>query len=110
MIRVQQEPFDAGAELQKLKAGNSNIGGTVMFLGTVRDLSDGTEVRAMTLEHYPGMTEKALSASRRKRKGAGRSMAPSSSTAMAGSSPEKTSCSSSRHPRIARPPSRPATS
>jgi molybdopterin synthase catalytic subunit len=61
MIRIQQEPFDAGAELQALKAGKTNIGGTVMFLGTVRDLSDGAEVRAMTLEHYPGMTEKALS-------------------------------------------------
>jgi molybdopterin synthase catalytic subunit len=61
MIRVQQEAFDAGAELQELKAGKTNIGGTVMFLGTVRDLSDGAEIRAMTLEHYPGMTEKALS-------------------------------------------------
>ncbi len=60
MIRIQQEPFDAGAELQALKAGKTNIGGTVMFLGTVRDLSEGAEIRAMTLEHYPGMTEKAL--------------------------------------------------
>ncbi|MCB1379212.1 MAG: molybdenum cofactor biosynthesis protein MoaE [Alphaproteobacteria bacterium] len=60
MIRVQQEPFDAAAELAALKAGKTNIGGTVMFLGTVRDLSDGTDVQAMTLEHYPGMTEKAL--------------------------------------------------
>ena len=60
MIRVQQEPFDAGAELARLKAGRTDIGGTVMFLGTVRDLSEGQDVRAMTLEHYPGMTEKAL--------------------------------------------------
>jgi molybdopterin synthase catalytic subunit len=60
MIRVQQQPFDAGAELAALKAGQRSIGGTVMFLGTVRDLSDGENVRAMTLEHYPGMTEKAL--------------------------------------------------
>ena len=60
MIRVQQEPFDAGAELQKLKAGKTDIGGTVMFLGTVRDLSGASEVRSITLEHYPGMTEKAL--------------------------------------------------
>ena len=60
MIRVQEHPFDAGAELAALKAGRSDIGGTVMFLGTVRDLSEGAEVRAMTLEHYPGMTEKAL--------------------------------------------------
>lgn len=60
MIRVQQEAFDAGFELAELKKGRPGIGGTVMFLGTVRDLSDGAEVKAMTLEHYPGMTEKAL--------------------------------------------------
>ena len=60
MIRVQQDPFDAGAELRKIKSGKTDIGGTVLFLGTVRDLSDGAEVRAMTLEHYPGMTERAL--------------------------------------------------
>lgn len=60
MIRVQQKPFDAGAELAALKAGRTDIGGTVMFLGTVRDLSGGQDVQAMTLEHYPGMTEKAL--------------------------------------------------
>ena len=60
MIRVQQEAFDPGAELSRLKQGSTSIGGTVMFLGTVRDLSDGAAVSAMTLEHYPGMTEKAL--------------------------------------------------
>jgi molybdopterin synthase catalytic subunit len=60
MIRVQQEPFDAGAELAKLKAGKTHIGGTVLFVGSVRDLSEGKDVRAMTLEHYPGMTEAAL--------------------------------------------------
>ena len=60
MIRIQQEPFDAGAELAKLKAGNANIGGTVLFLGSVRDRSQGNAISAMTLEHYPGMTEKAL--------------------------------------------------
>lgn len=60
MIRVQEQPFDAGAELAALKAGKTDIGGTVMFLGSVRDLSEGAEVRAMTLEHYPGMTERAL--------------------------------------------------
>ena len=60
MIRVQEHPFDAGAELARLKAGRSGIGGTVMFLGSVREMSEGAEVRAMTLEHYPGMTEKAL--------------------------------------------------
>ena len=60
MIRIQLEPFDAGAELAAMKAGRTDIGGTVMFLGSVRDLSRGEDVRAMTLEHYPGMTEKAL--------------------------------------------------
>jgi len=60
MIRVQEQPFDAGAELAALKAGRTDIGGTVMFLGSVRDLSEGSDVHAMTLEHYPGMTEKAL--------------------------------------------------
>jgi molybdopterin synthase catalytic subunit len=60
MIRLQEQPFDAGAELAALKAGRTNIGGTIMFLGTVRDLSDGAEIRSMTLEHYPGMTERAL--------------------------------------------------
>ena len=60
MIRVQEEPFDAGAELQALKAGNHAIGATCAFVGTVRDLSGGSDVEAMTLEHYPGMTEKAL--------------------------------------------------
>lgn len=60
MIRIQTEPFDTGAELQRLKAGKTNIGGTVVFLGTVRDVSGGSDVAAMTLEHYPGMTERAL--------------------------------------------------
>ncbi|MFN4141958.1 molybdenum cofactor biosynthesis protein MoaE, partial [Aestuariivirga sp.] len=60
MIRVQEDPFDAGAELAALKAGRADLGGTVMFLGTVRDISGSSEVRAMTLEHYPGMTEKTL--------------------------------------------------
>ena len=60
MIRIQQHAFDAGAELDLLKRGKHNIGGTVMFVGTVRDLSEGGTVSAMTLEHYPGMTENAL--------------------------------------------------
>ena len=60
MIKVQEEPFDTGAELKALKAGNHAIGGSCAFVGTVRDLSGGTDVDAMTLEHYPGMTEKAL--------------------------------------------------
>jgi molybdopterin synthase catalytic subunit len=60
MIRVQSQPFDTGEELRRLKSGRPAIGGTVVFVGTVRDLSDEARVSAMTLEHYPGMTEKAL--------------------------------------------------
>ncbi len=60
MIRVQQQPFDAAHELALLRQGRSGLGGTVMFLGTVRELSDGRAINTMTLEHYPGMTEKAL--------------------------------------------------
>ncbi len=60
MIRVQEHPFDAGEELRVLRAGKTHIGGVVMFIGSVRDMSGGAAVSAMTLEHYPGMTEKAL--------------------------------------------------
>jgi molybdopterin synthase catalytic subunit len=60
MIKVQQEDFDVGAELQALSAGNRQIGGITSFVGLVRDLSEGTDVKRMTLEHYPGMTEQAL--------------------------------------------------
>ena len=60
MIRVQKEAFDTGAELVKLKRGRTDIGGTAIFVGTMRDFSDGTRISTMTLEHYPGMTEKAL--------------------------------------------------
>ena len=64
MIKVQQDNFDIGAELADLTAGNHGIGGVVSFVGLVRDLIgvDGrdTALRAMTLEHYPEMTEKKL--------------------------------------------------
>ncbi|MDF3073529.1 MAG: moaE [Alphaproteobacteria bacterium] len=60
MIKVQLEDFDVGAELQALSAGNRNIGGVTSFVGLVRDLSEGSDVKRMTLEHYPGMTEQAL--------------------------------------------------
>jgi molybdopterin synthase catalytic subunit len=58
VIRVQQEDFDIGAEIAALKGGHTDIGAVVSFTGTVRDC-DGT-VTEMTLEHYPGMTEKEL--------------------------------------------------
>ena len=60
MIRVQQEDFDVGAELAALTAGRGDIGGVTSFVGLVRDMAGGTKVGAMTLEHYPGMTEKKL--------------------------------------------------
>ena len=61
-VRVQREDFDVGAEIAALTAGNPRIGGVASFIGLVRDVADGTGVSAMTLEHYPGMTEKQLAA------------------------------------------------
>ena len=60
MIRVQLEDFDLGLELSKLSNGNHQIGGMVSFVGLVRDMAAGDSISAMTLEHYPGMTEKQL--------------------------------------------------
>ena len=60
MIRVQREDFDPGRELEVLTAGNYKVGGLAMFIGLVRDIAQGEAVGAMTLEHYPGMTEKML--------------------------------------------------
>lgn len=66
MIRVQQEDFDVGREIAALTEGQHGIGGVVSFVGLVRDMAplDGsdTPIGAMTLEHYPGMTEKQLAA------------------------------------------------
>lgn len=59
-IRVQAEDFDVGQELAKLTAGNHAIGGLAVFVGLVRDLAGDSEISAMTLEHYPAMTEKML--------------------------------------------------
>ena len=60
MIRVQREDFDAGAEIAALSQGDTAIGGVAAFIGLVRDVAGGEAVSAMTLEHYPGMTEKQL--------------------------------------------------
>ncbi len=60
MIRVQREDFDLGKEVAALTAGNPKIGGVATFVGLVRDIAGGETVEAMTLEHYPGMTEKML--------------------------------------------------
>lgn len=59
-IRVQVQAFDPGAEVNALHAANLGIGAVVSFVGYVRDFNDGHEVAGMFLEHYPGMTEKAL--------------------------------------------------
>ena len=59
MVRVQREAFDVGAELAALTAGRTDIGALASFVGLVRDHADGP-ITAMTLEHYPGMTEKML--------------------------------------------------
>ena len=60
MIRVQQDDFDVGTEIAALKAGRTDIGAVVAFLGTVRDHAGGRAVEEMLLEHYPGMTEAEL--------------------------------------------------
>jgi molybdopterin synthase catalytic subunit len=59
-VRIQTEDFDAGAEIATLRLNNPKIGAVTSFIGVCRDANDGTAVTKMTLEHYPGMTEKAL--------------------------------------------------
>ena len=59
-VRVQPQDFDAGAEIAALRAGDARVGAVAAFVGTVRDVNDGDGVSTLTLEHYPGMTERAL--------------------------------------------------
>jgi molybdopterin synthase catalytic subunit len=59
-VRVQAEDFDAGRELESLTRGRTDVGGLASFVGLVRETNEGHAIRGMTLEHYPGMTEKAL--------------------------------------------------
>ena len=61
-IRVQTEDFDASQELNSMRLSEQSVGAVVSFIGQVRDLNDGDEIQTLTLEHYPGMTEKALEA------------------------------------------------
>jgi molybdopterin synthase catalytic subunit len=61
-VRVQHEDFDAGAEVTALRRGDGRVGAVATFVGTVREVNEGSGVATMTLEHYPGMTEKALQA------------------------------------------------
>ena len=59
-VRVQTGDFDVGVEMTAMRHGNPKIGAIASFVGVVRDLNEGADVAEMTLEHYPGMTERAL--------------------------------------------------
>ena len=59
-VRVQEADFDSGIEIAQLRKGNPKIGAIASFIGVVRDINEGDEIGTLTLEHYPGMTEKAL--------------------------------------------------
>jgi len=59
-IRIQEADFDLTTEVKALRKDDPRVGAVVTFVGTVRDMNDGSQVRGMTLEHYPGMTEKSL--------------------------------------------------
>ena len=59
-VRIQEQDFDLSSELAALRAGDTRVGAVATFTGLVRDLNDAAQVSTLTLEHYPGMTEKAL--------------------------------------------------
>lgn len=59
-VRVQSEDFDVGQEYSSLIANDKSAGAVVFFVGRVRDFNDGNNIAALSLEHYPGMTEKIL--------------------------------------------------
>jgi molybdopterin synthase catalytic subunit len=61
-VAIQTADFDASAELRALQAGDHGVGAIASFIGTVRANSEGAQVSAMELEHYPGMTERAIEA------------------------------------------------
>lgn len=61
-VRVQEADFDISTEVAALRAQNPKVGAVACFVGTVRDLNEGSAVQTMELEHYPGMTEKSLEA------------------------------------------------
>lgn len=61
-VRVQTADFDIAREIALLRGGNARVGAVAAFVGLVRDVNEGDAVRKLTLEHYPGMTEKALDA------------------------------------------------
>jgi molybdopterin synthase catalytic subunit len=59
-VSIQTADFDVAAEIAALRRDDAGVGAVCSFIGTVRDRNDGSAVRAMELEHYPGMTEKAI--------------------------------------------------
>jgi molybdopterin synthase catalytic subunit len=61
-VRVQTADFDIAREIAALRAGDPRVGAVASFIGTVRDVNDAAAISTLTLEHYPGMTEKALEA------------------------------------------------
>ena len=61
-VRIQTEDFDSGREIAALRRDKPGIGAIASFIGVVREVNDGDKVAAMTLEHYPGMTEKSIAA------------------------------------------------
>jgi molybdopterin synthase catalytic subunit len=61
-VSIQTQDFDVSQELAVLRAGDARVGAVCSFLGTVRERNDGSSVASMELEHYPGMTEKSISA------------------------------------------------
>jgi molybdopterin synthase catalytic subunit len=109
-IRVQEQAFDPGEELNGLHAANVGVGAVVGFVGYVRDFNAGHEVAGMFLEHYPGMTHKALGKIAEEAQGRWPLLKLESCTASARSNPGSRSFSSEWPVRTARPPSRPATS
>jgi len=61
-VRIQTTDFDLSAEVAALRSSRRDVGAVASFVGVVRDLNDGASVGAMTLEHYPGMTERSIQA------------------------------------------------
>lgn len=61
-VSIQKEDFDLQQEIAALRSGDARVGAVCSFIGTVRDRNDGSAVASMELEHYPGMTEKAIEA------------------------------------------------
>jgi molybdopterin synthase catalytic subunit len=62
IVKVQAQDFDVSSEIAELRSGDARVGAVASFIGTVRDLNSGDAVSTLTLEHYPGMTERSLEA------------------------------------------------